>query len=72
MKAAQFRNMTDVELVQQLEDIQKELFNLHVQKTTAQIEQPLRLRSLRRDIARIHTVKNERDAGAAQAEVSGE
>jgi large subunit ribosomal protein L29 len=40
------------------------LFNLRIQKSTAQIEQPLRLRQLRREIARMHTLARERGIAA--------
>ena len=66
-KAASFREVTADELEQQLEDMQKELFNLRHQQASGQIEQPLRLRSLRRDVARIRTVLTEK-AKAGQAE----
>jgi large subunit ribosomal protein L29 len=66
-KAASFREVTADELDQQLEDMQKELFNLRHQQASGQIEQPLRLRTLRRDVARIRTVLTEK-AKAGQAE----
>tara|TARA_B100000809_G_scaffold264771_1_gene321547 strand:+ start:1310 stop:1516 length:207 start_codon:yes stop_codon:yes gene_type:complete len=66
-KAASFREVTADELDQQLEDMQKELFNLRHQQASGQIEQPLRLRTLRRDVARIRTVLTEKSK-AGQAE----
>jgi len=66
-KAASFREVTADELEQQLEDMQKELFNLRHQQASGQIEQPLRLRTLRRDVARIRTVLTEKSK-AGQAE----
>jgi len=66
-KAASFREVTADELEQQLEEMQKELFNLRHQQASGQIEQPLRLRTLRRDVARIRTVLTEKSK-AGQAE----
>lgn len=65
-KATSMREVTADELEQQLDDIEKELFNLRHQQASGQIEQPLRIRTLRRDIARIKTVLTEK-AKAAQA-----
>lgn len=64
MKASELRGLSDAELEQRLEDVNKELFNLRIQKSTAQIEQPLRLRQLRREIARMHTLARERGIAA--------
>lgn len=60
MKAVSMREMSVDELSQQLEDTQKELFNLKIQQSTSQLEQPLQIRKLRRDIARVRTVLRER------------
>lgn len=59
MKAKALREMSREELQQQLADSQRELFNLGMRKSTGQVEQPLRLRTLRRDVARMKTVLNE-------------
>ena len=63
MKAVKMRELTPEELAQQCVDMQRELFNLRIQKSSAQIEQPSRLRSLRRDIARAQTILQERRGG---------
>lgn len=49
------REMTLPELQAKLRDLRQELFNLRLQKATAQLEKPSRLRTLRRDIARLET-----------------
>jgi large subunit ribosomal protein L29 len=64
MKARQIRELTEEELRQRLDDIRRELFNLRVQKSTAQVENPLRIRALRREIARMSTVAGQRAAEA--------
>ena len=61
------RNLSDAELEQRLRDLKEELFNLRFQNAAGQLDNPLRLRQVRRDIARIRTVQRERElrAGAA-------
>ncbi|MCS7090526.1 MAG: 50S ribosomal protein L29 [Verrucomicrobiota bacterium] len=49
------REMTLPELQAKLRELRQELFNLRLQKATAQLEKPSRLRLLRRDIARLET-----------------
>ena len=60
MKATQIRELTSEELQQKYDETSQELFNLRMQKSTGQIENPSRLRLLRREIARIRTVMNEK------------
>ncbi len=62
MKAAEARNLSIEDLEEKLEDSKKELFNLRVQQAIGQAEQPLRIRTLRREVARIHTVMHEKQA----------
>ncbi len=61
MKANVLRDMTDVELNQKLADSKSELFNLRFQVATGQLENPLRIRNVRKDIARIKTIIRERE-----------
>jgi large subunit ribosomal protein L29 len=51
---------TDDQLQQQLGDLKREQFNLRFQSATNQLEKPSRVREVRRTIARIRTVQNER------------
>lgn len=55
MKFAEFKDMTVAELAVKSRDLRQELFNLRLQKATAQLEKPSRLRILRKDIARVET-----------------
>ena len=64
MKASKIRESTPEELQQQLSDAQGELANLHIRKGTRQLEQPSRLRTLRRDIARMKTIIREQAQSA--------
>ena len=59
-KATEMREKTVDELRQGESDLRKELFNLRFQQVTGEIENPLRIRHVRKDIARILTVINEK------------
>lgn len=61
MKAEEIRDLTNEEMQQRSEEIHRELFNLRMQQGIGQVENPLRIRELRRDIACINTVLNERE-----------
>ncbi len=61
MKANAFKDMTSAELTQKLTDAKGELFNLRFQLATGQLENPLRIRHVKRDIARVKTVLRERE-----------
>jgi large subunit ribosomal protein L29 len=56
---------TDDQLQQQLADLKREQFNLRFQSATNQLEKPSRVRVVRRTIARIRTLQNQRAAQAA-------
>ena len=64
MKAADVRQKTDDELAEQLIDLRKEAFNLRFQRASGQLENTGRVREVRRDIARIKTVMNQRASDA--------
>lgn len=55
MKMSDLKEKTSPELVALARDLRLELFNLHLQKASSQLEKPARLRLLRRDIARVET-----------------
>jgi large subunit ribosomal protein L29 len=55
MKISEIKDLTVAELAVKSRDLRQELFNLHLQKASAQLEKPARLRTLRRDIARVET-----------------
>ena len=60
MKTKELRELTEAEIKQKLTECRTELFNLRMQKATGRIEQPLRLRMLRRETARILTLMKQR------------
>jgi len=63
MRADELRNLTDQELDHKLEEFKEELFNLRFQHATAQLNNPMRIREVRRIIARIKTIMRERELG---------
>jgi large subunit ribosomal protein L29 len=65
LKAKQIRDMTDEELERALADRRQELFNLRFQSATGALENPARLKLAKREIARILTVRVERETEAA-------
>lgn len=66
-KAGNLRDMTDVELGAKLQHLREETFNLRFRNSVAQLDNPLRLREVRRDIARVLTVLQEHRRGARPA-----
>jgi large subunit ribosomal protein L29 len=54
--------MTEVELNTELDKMKKELFNLRFQHVTGQLENPVKMRELKKDIARAKTILRERQA----------
>ena len=61
MKASQLRDLTNEELEQKMGETRKELFNLRFQSATGALENSARVRSAKREIARILTVRHERE-----------
>ena len=61
MKADQLRELTPEELIQRERDLRDELFNLRFQHFTGQLDKKSRLREVRREIARIKTIRTERN-----------
>lgn len=67
MKVKDIQNMTSEELAKKAEDLKDELFKLRFQLATGQLDNPMRIREVRRTIARIKTVLRERELQAQQA-----
>ena len=63
LTATQLRTQTEEELNIKLAEAKAELFNLRFQAATGQLESHGRLRAVRKEIARIYTVKRERELG---------
>jgi large subunit ribosomal protein L29 len=66
MKAEAFRDMSLDQLDDQLEKLKKEQFNLRFQAASGQLENTSRVRTVRRDIARVMTIARSRRAGGAK------
>ena len=58
MKVKDLKEMTVEELGQQLVDAKREQFNLRLQQVSGQLENPARIKQLRRTVARIRTIQN--------------
>ena len=65
MKAQELRDQTPEQLREQLVALKKEAFNLRFQQATGQIESTARMRVVRKDVARVLTVMNQKAAQAA-------
>jgi large subunit ribosomal protein L29 len=70
LRARELRDLTNDELDLRLADTRQELFNLRFQSATGALEQPARLKLAKREIARILTVRNERE-GSLTRETNG-
>ena len=70
--AAALRELADDQLINQLGEAKRELFNLRFQFATGQLTNPARIAQVKRDIARMNTVLREREIAAAEALVTEE
>ena len=64
MKASEIRDMTAQELENKLGDLKKELFALRFQHTVNQLDNPTRIKAVKKDIARIKTIQRQRELAA--------
>ena len=67
MELMKMRELTEVELNTELDKMKKELFNLRFQHVTGQLENPVKMRELKRDIARVKTIIREKELAKVQA-----
>jgi large subunit ribosomal protein L29 len=68
MNATELREKTPDQLRDQLTQLKKEAFNLRFQQATGQLENTARMRTVKRDTARVLTILNEKAADAAKSE----
>jgi len=61
MKSEDIRELSDSELKEKMDEAKVELFNLRFQLATGQLDNPNRIKYVRRDIARLQTIKRERE-----------
>ncbi len=67
MKANEFRQLSSQELGSKLTELKGELFNLRFQLATGQLDNPMRIKSVRKDIARVKTIIREEEIKAVNA-----
>ena len=60
MQPSEIRNLSEVELEVRTHDLEDELFMLQLKRATSQLENPMKLRVVRRDLARCRTIHRER------------
>jgi len=63
MKASEIREKSQSELEQEMMELKSELFKLRFQLATNQLDNPMRLKEVKKDIARVKTVMRERELG---------
>lgn len=66
MKIKEIRQMNDSDLEVKLKDLKVELFNLRFQLATGQLENPMRIGGIKKDIARVKTIIRERELNAGK------
>ena len=66
MKASEIRELTAEELDAKLKDLKSELFNLRFQHAINQLENPMRLNHVKKDIARVKTVMKQRETASVK------
>lgn len=64
MKTTEIRELSSAELGTKLADLKEELFNLRFQMATGQCENPMKIRDVKKSIARIKTIQRERELKA--------
>ena len=66
MKASEIRKMSEAELNEKLASLKKDLFFLRMQHATNQLDNPLKIAEVKRDIARVKTIIREQQTAAAK------
>ncbi len=69
-KPSELRALADAELAERIDEITKELFNLRFDLATSQVANTARVGSLKRDLARLRTIQNERAKSAQGGQVA--
>ena len=67
MKANELRDKTTAELNQELRELKSELFKLRFQLATSQLDNPMQIKAVKKDIARVKTIMRQRDLEGAKA-----
>lgn len=66
MKANEIRDLSPDEQAEKLKSLKEELFNLRFQHATGQLENPMRIRDVKKSIARVKTIQREAELGIRQ------
>ncbi len=66
MKVSEIRELSNQELQDKIRELKEELFNLRFQMVTGQLENTMRIREVRKTIARVKTVQRERELSATR------
>lgn len=64
MDVKELRGLTEAELTEKEQQLKQEVFNLRFQLTTGRIENPMKIRQTKRDLARVKTIMREKSRGA--------
>lgn len=67
MKAKEIRDLSTGELEQKLAGLKEELFNLRFQLATGQLENPMRIREIKKSIARVKTIQRQQELSVARS-----
>ncbi|MCE5190850.1 MAG: 50S ribosomal protein L29 [Actinomycetia bacterium] len=70
MNPVEIKGLADQELTQKLKDTRTELFNLRFQLATGQLDNPGRIKAVKKDIARLHTELRAREIAVARSQAS--
>lgn len=62
MKTSEIKEMTPVEMQKKLADLREELFNLRFQHSVNQLDNPMRIKAVKKDIARVMTFMTQRES----------
>ncbi|HWB61145.1 MAG TPA: 50S ribosomal protein L29 [Chthoniobacteraceae bacterium] len=65
MKIKEIKELTEKELASRKRELRQEIFHLHLQQQSGQLEKPSQIRALRREIARVETVLTQKKTAAA-------
>ena len=68
MKSSEINDMSPDEMLRKISDLKEELFNLRFQHEIGQLENPQKMKQVKRDIARIYTIKRETEVKNKTAE----
>ena len=71
MRAEEIRELSDADIRTRVGEMEEERFRLKFRSATETLEDPLRLRTIRRDIARLKTIQRERELAASATTTSG-